>query len=69
MKINIEFELEEINWTGKMSETELKRLLINCIDSRLFRNKWNGEKFPVFLYARDNENYVHTFKITINGKD
>jgi hypothetical protein len=69
MKINIEFELEEINHTGKMSESELKEELIDYIDSLFIHDRFSGDDTSV-LWTQDTEGYVHTFKISItNGKD
>lgn len=69
MKINIEFELEEINHTGKMSESELKFELIDYIDSLFIHDRSSGDDASV-LWTQDVEGYVHTFKISIiDAKD
>lgn len=69
MKINIEFELEEINHTGKMNEFELKEELISYIDSLFIHDRFLGEDVSV-LWPADADDIVHTFKITIeNAKD
>ena len=64
MKINIEFELEEINYTGKMTEIELKDELVGYIDLLLIHDKDPTDDAPV-LWAIDKDGYVHTFKIEI----
>lgn len=68
MKINIEFELEEINYTGKMSDVELKEELVGYIDALLVHDKDPRDDAPV-LWAADKEGYVHTFKISINNAE
>lgn len=69
MKINIEFELEEINRQGNMTEPELKEQLIGYIDSLLIHDRDFNDDTSV-LWAIDNKGYVHTFKISIiDGKD
>jgi len=69
MKINIEFVLEEINQTGKMSESELKEQLIDYIDSLLIHDRDINDDTSV-LWATDEVGYIHTFKISItDAKD
>ena len=66
MKFNIEFELEEINRTGKMTEPELKEQLIAYIDSLLIHDRDFNDDNSV-LWAVDNYGRVYTFKLTINA--
>lgn len=69
MKFNIEFELEEINHTGKMTELELKEQLIAYIDSLFIHDRFSGDDTSV-LWTQDTDGYVHTFKISIiDAKD
>lgn len=65
MRINIEFELEEINYTGKMSGAEIKEELVGYINALLVHDKYPGDDSPV-LWAIDKGGYVHTFKIEIS---
>jgi hypothetical protein len=68
MKFNIEFELEEINHTGKMSESELKQELIDYINLLFNHDRFSGD--TSVLWTTDADGYIHTFKILItDAKD